>query len=724
VVHGCTLAARVLGAIAVIVPAFVLIGWVLRVPVMVSIIPGFVAMNPVVATSLALCGFSLLIQTGGSDVARRWARLAGVLVAVIAGVKLLGFVTGHDTMVDELLFRGRLDLVPGLPPKRMSPNSALVLLLLGAALSMLDITTNRGVRPSELLAIPAGLIALLALVGYLYDVTSLYHVKTFIPMSMHTAFVADALVVGILCARPLAGMMATVTSDTVGGETARKLLPAAIVVPIALGWFRVLAERAGFGDVAFGIAIVILGDILFFVVLILFTSRLLRRADVHRRNSEAQISKEKNLLRSLIDNIPDSIFIKDAGGHYIACNLAHAQFAGMAHPAEIVGKTVFDLHPPEIAKTYNEYDRAVMDSGLKLAGREEYITDSHGEPQWAEVSKIPVFDEHNAVIAMVGITRNVTRRKKAEIEREAAQEKLRDQNAQLQAMAASERQAHEALKLAQSQMVQTEKLAALGQLVAGVAHEINNPLSFVSNNIAVLQRDVKAIRSLLEMYQRTDAVVQAAMPELIAEIRELGEKIDLPYTMENLDDLMLRSRDGLRRIQQIVKDLRDFARLDESDLHEVDLNQGVESTVNIIRGRAKSGQVAIELDLHPLPEVTCFPAKINQVVMNLVANAIDACPPNGTVTIRTSAIEADVCVEVIDTGSGIEPKNLERIFDPFFTTKPQGAGTGLGLSISYGIIRDHGGTIEVHSTPGQGSRFSVKLPLRAAMPKQNRSLKA
>jgi PAS domain S-box-containing protein len=529
------------------------------------------------------------------------------------------------------------------------------------------------------------------------------------------------LALGILFARSSAGMMSTVTSNTVGGQTARKLLPAAVLVPIGLGWLRVLAERAGLRDAVLGMTMVILGNVLFFVLLIGFTSGLLRRADSRRQSSEGKLSKERNLLRSLIDNVPDSIFIKDATGRYITCNLAHARFAGLTGPEEIAGKTVFDLHPPDIAKIYSGNDRAVMDGGQTLLGREEYLTDSHGQPQWAVVSKIPLFDERKAVIGLVGITRDITPQKKAELERQRAQEQLRDQNVQLQAMAASEREAHEALKRAQGQMVQAEKLAALGQLVAGVAHEINNPLSFVSNNIAVLQRDVKAIRSLLEMYQKTDAAVQAAMPDLSAEIRELCERVDLVYTLANLDEMMARSRDGLKRIQQIVKDLRDFARLDESDLHEVDLNQGVESTVNIVRGRAKSRQVAVELDLHPLPAVACFPAKINQVIMNLVANAIDACPPNATVTVRTSRIESGVCIEVIDTGSGIEPRVLERIFDPFFTTKPQGEGTGLGLSISYGIVRDHQGTIEVDSTPGRGSRFSVKLPLRAAMPKQVRS---
>jgi signal transduction histidine kinase len=258
--------------------------------------------------------------------------------------------------------------------------------------------------------------------------------------------------------------------------------------------------------------------------------------------------------------------------------------------------------------------------------------------------------------------------------------------------------------------VQSEKLAALGQLVAGVAHEINNPLSYVSNNVAVLQRDVRALRELVAVYQQAEDLLQAQRPELHARARELAEAMDLAYTLDNLEGLMARSREGLKRIQQIVKDLRDFARLDESDLYEIDLNAGIESTVNIVRGQAKKQQVALELDLGPVPGVTCYPAKINQVVLNLVTNALDATPPGGKVTVGTRAQDGQVEIFVADTGSGIDPAIRDRIFDPFFTTKPQGKGTGLGLSISYGIVQAHKGTIDFESTPGQGTRFRVLLP--------------
>jgi PAS domain S-box-containing protein len=278
---------------------------------------------------------------------------------------------------------------------------------------------------------------------------------------------------------------------------------------------------------------------------------------------------------------------------------------------------------------------------------------------------------------------------------------------------ASERQAHQQLKQAQSQLVQSEKLAALGQLVAGIAHEINNPLAFVTNNTVVLQRDLGALRELLALYRESEPLLAAHAGPLLERIQAFCAEIDLEYTLTNIDGLLARSREGLLRIQSIVKGLRDFARLDESELKETDLNAGIESTISILRGEAKKKHIKLVLELAPLPEVLCYPARVNQVIMNLVANAIHACGAEGTVTVRTEPTAAGVAIHVIDNGSGIEPAVLARIFDPFFTTKPVGQGTGLGLSISHQIVEDHGGRMEVATEVGAGTHFTVHLPLQA-----------
>jgi signal transduction histidine kinase len=337
-----------------------------------------------------------------------------------------------------------------------------------------------------------------------------------------------------------------------------------------------------------------------------------------------------------------------------------------------------------------------------MLDREEMAGGTDGE-RWLLTTKVPLTDAKGKLRGLVGMSRDITSRKRAARE-------LEEKNTQLQEAAISERQAYQKLKAAQSQLVQSEKLAGLGQMVAGVAHEINNPLSFVSNNVAVLQRDIKALTQLLALYAAADEIIGQKDQALLSQIKELCQRMDLAYTQKNMGELLDRSREGLRRIQQIVKDLRDFARLDESDLHEVDLNSGIQSTVNIILGKAKKKRVQIEMQLDPLPMVSCYPAKVNQVVMNLVSNAIDAVPEGGHVLIKTASRDDKIYIDVCDNGPGVPKEIRGRIFDPFFTTKTIGEGTGLGLSISYGIVCDHGGTIEVTDAPAGGAVFAVVLP--------------
>ena len=287
---------------------------------------------------------------------------------------------------------------------------------------------------------------------------------------------------------------------------------------------------------------------------------------------------------------------------------------------------------------------------------------------------------------------------------------LERQNVLLAETADSERRAHEARKRAETQLIQSEKLAALGLLVAGVAHEINNPLAFVLGNMEVLGRDVRLIQELCQLYRGADAVLTEHAPELAADIAAFDARIDFRHTITGLERLLSRSVEGLDRIRQIVLDLRDFARLEEAPCKPVDINAGVELTCRIIRSKAEQKGVVLEIRSEPLPAVTCHGAKINQVILNLLVNAVDACEAGGRVGVRTRALPDGVTIEVTDTGCGIPPAIQSKIFDPFFTTKPIGVGTGLGLAISHSIVEAHRGAIEFESTPGQGTRFAVRLP--------------
>jgi PAS domain S-box-containing protein len=419
-------------------------------------------------------------------------------------------------------------------------------------------------------------------------------------------------------------------------------------------------------------------------------------AHAEREAREALRASEER-TRSIVDAAYDAFVAMDDEGRIAGWNRQAELTFGWTRE-EAMGRLLEEtIVPPRFRLAHREgLERYRATGTAPLLNRRIEISAVHRDerefPVELTITRIPWGQGH----LFSSFLHDITERKEAE---EA-----------LRRTAESERQAHEELKKAQGQLVQSEKLAALGQLVAGVAHEINNPLSYVSNNVAVLQRDVRALRELLGMYQESEAILRAHAPDLAERAAALARRMDLGYTLTNLDGLMGRSRDGLKRIQQIVKDLRDFARLDESDLHDVDLNAGIESTVNIIQGQAKKQQVSLELALEPLPMVTCYPAKVNQVVLNLIANAIDATPSGGKVMVGTHAVEDHVEITVADTGSGIDPAIRDRIFDPFFTTKPQGKGTGLGLSISYGIVQGHGGTIDFESALGQGTRFRIRLP--------------
>ena len=272
--------------------------------------------------------------------------------------------------------------------------------------------------------------------------------------------------------------------------------------------------------------------------------------------------------------------------------------------------------------------------------------------------------------------------------------------------------AHRELKEAQSRMLQQAKMASLGQTAAGVAHEINNPLAYVTNNLAVLKREFTGLHDILVLYQQAGRTLAEYEHVLHEKIVELAEEVDLPFVLMNLDGLVDRSRGGLHRIQTIVQGLRDFAHLDEAEFQEADLNAEVRSTVALMRTLAEGRRVVLEMDLAPIPRLKCYPAKLNMVLQSLISNAIDASPPPGRVVVstRVAGAGAGIEVEVADAGTGIPEEIRDKVFDPFFTTKPIGQGTGLGLSISYGIVKDHGGTVDFEPAPGGGTRFTVRLP--------------
>lgn len=264
---------------------------------------------------------------------------------------------------------------------------------------------------------------------------------------------------------------------------------------------------------------------------------------------------------------------------------------------------------------------------------------------------------------------------------------------------------------AQEQLLQSEKMASIGQLAAGVAHEINNPVGYIFSNYGTLESYIDALFEVLSHYESVENNISS--PAILDELKKVKEKVELDFLKEDIPELMQQSKEGIDRVRKIVQDLKDFSRVDSNiEWQWASLHQGIDSTLNVVNNEIKYKADIIK-EYGDIPDVECLQSQVNQVIMNLVVNASHAIgDERGKIHIRTSCDDKNVYIEVRDNGSGIPKEIVSRIFDPFFTTKPIGKGTGLGLSLSYGIVKKHNGEFSVTSEPGVGTSFLVSLPIK------------
>ena len=273
----------------------------------------------------------------------------------------------------------------------------------------------------------------------------------------------------------------------------------------------------------------------------------------------------------------------------------------------------------------------------------------------------------------------------------------------------------ENLKLTQSQLIQSEKMASVGVLTAGIAHELNNPINFMSGNVHPLQQDLEEVFALLEKYDQT--ITKNDLGGHFTEVDELKEEMDFSYLIQEIYSLLKGIEEGANRSNEIIKGLRSFSRLDDEACQIYDIHEGIDSSLVLLQNKIIDKKILVRKDYGDFEGVECFPSKLNQVIMNILTNSLQAMETgNGELFIQTVSSAIGVKIIIKDNGKGMPPDVKEHIFDPFFTTKEVGKGMGLGLSISYGIIEKHNGNIDVISEPGKGTEFIISLPRTQSNP--------
>ena len=404
-----------------------------------------------------------------------------------------------------------------------------------------------------------------------------------------------------------------------------------------------------------------------------------------RRKAEESL----RLTQYSVDRATDAVFWVGPDARILYANDAACRSLGYARD-DLLKLRIFDFDPAFDATQWDAHWQKIKAAGAVTLESRHQAADGRLFPVEIAVNYLE-FAGREYHFAFV---RDISERKRAEASLLASYEELKLIN--------------EKLAEAQNQLLQSEKMASIGQLAAGVAHEINNPIGFVSSNLVTLHGYVDDLLKLQDSYEKLESNPSDA--EQLAAIRQQRQSADLDFLRQDIPALLRETTDGVQRVRQIVKDLKDFSHVDEAEWQQADLHGCLDSTLNVVWNELKYKAEVVK-EYGELPPVDCIPAQLNQVFMNLLVNAAQAIAERGSIAIRTGCDGERVWVEVADSGQGIAPDHLKRIFEPFFTTKPIGKGTGLGLSVSYGIVKKHGGHIDVSSEPGHGTTFRVWLPI-------------
>jgi two-component system, NtrC family, sensor kinase len=427
-----------------------------------------------------------------------------------------------------------------------------------------------------------------------------------------------------------------------------------------------------------------------------------------RQTIAAALAESEQRFRLLVESAQDLIWVLDAEGQYKFLNAATRTMFGY-EPEEMLGRKFTEFLDPDRAEQSIQEFQRVLQVGSTFQYEGAFVA-KDGRIFDTSISAIVTHDEQGNVVEMIGTMSDISDRKRSETQ-------LRQQAQRLEKTLSE-------LRSAQSHLVQSEKMSSLGQLVAGVAHEINNPVNFIYANLNYANDYIQDLLKVVGMYQK---YYPNPSPELQAEV----ETVELEFLMADLPKLFASMKVGADRIQKIVLSLRNFSRMDEAEYKPVDIHEGIDSTLMILQNRTKPRPehpgIRVNRNYGDLPLIECYAGQLNQVFMNIFSNAIDALEERdeerslqemarvpSAISIYTQISDTNhVIIRIVDNGIGIPETVRQRIFDPFFTTKPVGKGTGMGLAISYQVITEkHGGTLQCLSTPGEGTEFIIEIPIR------------
>jgi len=418
----------------------------------------------------------------------------------------------------------------------------------------------------------------------------------------------------------------------------------------------------------------------------------------------------RDFFDRIVNSIHDLLLVVSPDGQLTQINQA-VKNALVADETSLLAQNIKDLF---IDKTGGHYwfDRLRKDKLLE--GEDVFLPNQKGEKLAMSMSASPLYDEHSQIDGYIIVCQDNSRRILAEQEMEKAFDRAFAMNAELRESKESVEksnselaQAYQQLKTSQSQILQQEKMASIGQLAAGVAHEINNPMGFITSNLQTFGKYLDRLN--LFVTEQKLLLTEKFTAEELAPLQEQQKKLKIDYVFDDGRELLEESLDGAERVKAIVQNLKSFSRVDQAELSEINLNDCLESTLNIAWNELKY-KTTLEKELGELAPLRCHPQQLNQVFLNILVNAAHAIEKQGVVRVRTWQDETNQYAAISDDGSGIPEEIQQKIFEPFFTTKDVGKGTGLGMSISYDIIKQHGGRIELESELGVGTTFTIVLP--------------